>query len=109
MDIRKFIRYIFTWIAVLFISAIASEYIVSYGHEQGWFNNVSGKIKSIMDFLTTYVNHPYFIWASFTTAGLTIGIWLDYYFKKRETYLDSTQILNHRDDWDLARRNVISS
>lgn len=108
-NIRKYIRRGITIFAIFLITVLAGEFIVSYGHEQGWFENTTGKVNLIMTLLTNFVNNTYFIWACFTTAGLTIGMWTDFFLKRKESPIsigDSKQI-DYRDRHKLAAQQAI--
>ncbi len=85
MSYRKKIRPVVLALLGVVLLPIFGEFFVEFAREKGWYKNPSEQVEGIMNFISTITNLPYFYHFVVFIAGLSMGVSVDLFLRKRET------------------------
>ena len=100
MSARRFLRMASLGLLALFFMpvmvAIIGEFFIEWAKQGGWYANPSERVGAVIALANTLISTPWFQWLVFSIGGFAIGVWVDYFTRRRE----------NKQEWREADENI---
>lgn len=78
----KFIRWVAVFAALTVLTALFEPLVVAQLQEFGWYDNPSGTLGPVLNWLAGLLGAELFPWVAAGTLGFAAGVWLDWLSRK---------------------------
>lgn len=82
---REVVRNFSAFAVVLAILPVTSEFFIELARSYGAYDDPQAKLRNLLDMISGIASHWLYPWIAGGVLGFCIGVWLDWFLKKRES------------------------